>query len=205
MSHNILISNKNKNINATIALTGSKSESNRALIIQALSRGKVKVENLSSAADTVTLAQILQDLEQGSLKEVNVGPAGTAMRFLASYLSVKAISTTLTGTERMKQRPIGILVDALNTLGAKITYAENEGFPPLIISNSFNQQTDVVTIKGDISSQYITSLLLVAASLEKGLTLKIEGELTSKPYVEMTLGFLQQCGITNTWQENTIN
>lgn len=204
MSRNILISNKKNNFNATIALTGSKSESNRALIIQALSKGKVKVDNLSSAADTVTLAQILKDLEEGNLEVANVGPAGTAMRFLASYLSIKGIPTTLTGTERMKQRPIGILVDALDAIGAEITYAENSGFPPLLIADSFKQRNNKISIKGDISSQYITSLLLVAAALDNGLTLEIEGELTSRPYVEMTLGFLEQCGIKHEWENNKI-
>lgn len=204
MSRNILISKKNKKFNATIALTGSKSESNRALIIQALSKGKVKVENLSSAADTVTLAEILSNLEKGELAEANVGPAGTAMRFLASYLTVKGIKTTLTGTDRMKQRPIGILVDALNTIGAEITYAEKNGFPPLLISDTFKQRNNKINIKGDISSQYITSLLLVAAALDNGLVVEIDGELTSKPYVEMTLGFLEQCGIKHEWESNTI-
>lgn len=204
MSRNILISKKNKKFNATIALTGSKSESNRALIIQALSKGKVKVENLSSAADTVTLAEILSNLEKGELAEANVGPAGTAMRFLASYLTVKGIKTTLTGTDRMKQRPIGILVDALNTIGAEITYAEKNGFPPLLISDTFKQRNNKINIKGDISSQYITSLLLVGAALDNGLVVEIDGELTSKPYVEMTLGFLEQCGIKHEWESNTI-
>src|SRR5690606_22779228 len=131
MGKNILISNSNKNINQIIELTGSKSESNRALIIQALSNGKVQIENLSSAADTVTLNTILREAAAGNIAEANVGPAGTAMRFLASYLTVKGINTVLTGTERMKQRPIGILVDALRHIGGEIEYIENEGFPPL--------------------------------------------------------------------------
>ncbi len=205
MSNNILISNKNKNILETIELTGSKSESNRALIIQALSDGKVNIENLSSAADTVTLNQILKSLKTGDLKEANVGPAGTAMRFLASFLTVKGVDTILTGTERMKQRPIGILVDALHHIGGNISYVENEGFPPLKIAADFQQKNNSVRIKGDISSQYITSLLLVASYLPEGLTLEIDGELTSKPYVEMTLGFLAQCGIQHTWVDNKIS
>jgi 3-phosphoshikimate 1-carboxyvinyltransferase len=205
MSNNILISNKNKNILETIELTGSKSESNRALIIKALSDGKVNIENLSSAADTVTLNNILESLKTGNPKEANVGPAGTAMRFLASFLTVKGVDTILTGTERMKQRPIGILVDALNHIGGNISYIENEGFPPLQIASAFKQKSNTVKIKGDISSQYITSLLLVASYLPEGLTLEIEGELTSTPYVEMTLGFLTQCGINHTWEENKIS
>ena len=204
MGKNILISNSNKNIHQTIELTGSKSESNRALIIEALSNGKVQIENLSSAADTVTLNGILKDAAAGNIAEANVGPAGTAMRFLASYLTVKGIHTILTGTERMKQRPIGILVDALRHIGGEIEYIENEGFPPLQIPAEFVQKNDSVKIKGDISSQYITSLLLVASYLPQGLTLEIEGELTSRPYVEMTLGFLEQCGIEYTWNGNKI-
>ncbi|ADY51225.1 3-phosphoshikimate 1-carboxyvinyltransferase [Pseudopedobacter saltans DSM 12145] len=204
MGKNILISNSNKNINQTIELTGSKSESNRALIIQALSKGKVQIENLSSAADTVTLDNILKNAAAGNIAEANVGPAGTAMRFLASYLTVKGINTVLTGTERMKQRPIGILVDALRHIGGEIVYIENEGFPPLQIPSQFIQKSEAVKIKGDISSQYITSLLLIASFLPKGLTLEIEGELTSRPYVEMTLGFLEQCGIKYTWNDNKI-
>jgi len=204
MSNNILISNKNKNINEIVELTGSKSESNRALIIRALSDDKVQIENLSSAADTVTLNYILESVKIGNPKEANVGPAGTAMRFLASFLTVKGIDTVLTGTERMKQRPIGILVDALNHIGGNISYVENEGFPPLQIKSSFIQKNNIVKIKGDISSQYITSLLLVASYLQEGLTLEIDGELTSRPYVEMTLGFLDQCGIKHNWTDNKI-
>jgi 3-phosphoshikimate 1-carboxyvinyltransferase len=212
MSQNITVSRSHKKVKATIQLTGSKSECNRALVIEALSKGKVKVTNISDAADAVTLAGILRDVvgdahltNSSSPRIVNIGPAGTAMRFLAAYFTLQGGDVLLTGSERMKQRPIGILVDALRTLGANITYVENEGFPPLLIKGGFEQLTDTITIKGDISSQYITALLLIARSLPKGLQLHIYGELTSKPYVEMTLSMLQQAGIQHQWTDNVIS
>lgn len=212
MSKNALVSFKGtKNINTEIQLTGSKSECNRALIISALSKKLVKVENLSNAADTVTLDGILNTLKEDTeipsqdSQLVDVGPAGTAMRFLSAYLSAKNGNFLLTGTERMKQRPIGILAEALKTLGADISYAESDGFPPLNITGPFNQKTAVVNIKGDISSQYISALLMIAPTLPQGLTLEIEGELTSKPYVDMTLDMLAEVGIQHSWTGNYIS
>lgn len=223
---NLILSKPDRVVNATIRLTGSKSECNRALIIEALSEGKVKVENLSEAADTVTLAKVLGSFKQSAFsnqqlnagqelmadsskliaKEVNIGPAGTAMRFLTAFFTLqKQHQVILTGSERMKQRPIGVLVDALRSLGAEILYVENEGFPPIKISGGFDQKTADITIKGDISSQYITALLLIASQLPLGLNLHIEGELTSKPYVEMTLSMLQQCSIQHQWNGNVIS
>ena len=225
----IRISTASKDIRNTIHLTGSKSESNRALIIRALSKGVVLVENLSAAADTVTLTEIL-DLENGGQKlEVakyqlqtdnsklitqnsnppisnllNIGPAGTAMRFLTSFFSVQTGEVILTGSERMLQRPIRILVDALREIGAEIEYHGIEGFPPLKIKGPLVQQENSITINGNISSQYISALLLIAPTLSEGLELQILGELTSRPYVEMTLAMLEQCGIKSDWQENRI-
>jgi len=219
MKQNIILSKKSKSVNSTVHLTGSKSECNRALIIEALSNGKVKVENVSSAADTVTLAGILKSEVRNQKinvslnseieipnSEINIGPAGTAMRFLTAYFSFQDEEVILTGSERMKQRPIGVLVNALREIGADIEYTENEGFPPLRIKGSLGQQQkDNISIQGDISSQYITALLLTAARLPLGLTLQIEGELTSKPYVEMTLAMLQQAGIQHQWEGNSIH
>lgn len=209
MSKNALVSFKgNKIIDTEIQLTGSKSECNRALIISALSKGLVKVENLSNAADTVTLNDILNLLSEESNVEkkeseiIDVGPAGTAMRFLSAYLSAKKGNFLLTGTERMKQRPIGILAEALKAIGADISYLENDGFPPLKINGPLIQKTEKVYIKGDVSSQYISALLMIAATLPQGLTLEIEGELTSKPYVDMTLAMLAEVGIQHTWSSN---
>jgi 3-phosphoshikimate 1-carboxyvinyltransferase len=221
MKHNIILTKKGKTVNGTVQLTGSKSECNRALVIEALSGGKVKVENISDAADTVTLAGILRESEEigaesgNGLHEsphlathtphiVNIGPAGTAMRFLTAYYAIGDQEVVLTGSERMKQRPIGILVDALRSLGAHISYEENEGYPPVKLKGSFEQQTRKISIKGNISSQYITALLLIAARLPLGLELHIEGELTSRPYVEMTLTMLKQAGIQHNWQDNII-
>jgi 3-phosphoshikimate 1-carboxyvinyltransferase len=200
-SASIKISVASKKLNCTIPLTGSKSECNRALIMQALSDGAVRVDNISDAADTVTLNSILS----GNGPElVDIGPAGTAMRFLTAFYSVKDSEHTLTGSARMKQRPIGILVDALRTLGADIQYLEKEGFPPLKIKGPLSQKTKEVRIKGNISSQYISALLLIAPKLEQGLNLVIEGELTSKPYVEMTLAMMEQAGIKHNWKGNVI-
>lgn len=218
MDH-LILSKPGKSTHCTIQLTGSKSESNRALILNALSSGKVKVKNLSSADDTVTLAKIVEGLKlkvEGhtthnlqpatiELPTVNIGPAGTAMRFLTAYFAVTGTEVILTGTERMKQRPIGILVDALRSLGAEIEYVEKDGFPPLQFNSSFSQKTNKISIKGNISSQFITALLLVAPSLPQGLELEIEGELTSRPYVEMTLSMLKEAGIEHEWNDSVIS
>lgn len=204
----IIVSKQNKLVTGTIQLTGSKSESNRALIMQALSTGQVKVENLSKAADTVTLDGILTSLPNSKLQTPNakldVGPAGTAMRFLAAYTALLPGEIILTGSERMKQRPIEILIDALTELGANIEYEEKKGYPPLKIRGPLQQKKTDISIKADISSQYISALLLIAANLPNGLNLHFEGELTSKPYVEMTLAMLQQAGINHDWKENSI-
>lgn len=217
--HNIILTKQGKTAKGTIQLTGSKSECNRALVIEALSDGKVKVDNISDAADAVLLAGILRNSTVGSEQltdshglstidngptTVDIGPAGTAMRFLTAYYAIGDEEVVLTGSARMKQRPIGILVDALRTLGANISYEENEGYPPIRLHGNFEQVTRQINIKGDISSQYVTALLLIAAKLPQGLELHIEGELTSKPYVEMTLAMLKQAGIQHTWADNLI-
>ncbi len=230
MKPNIILRKNSKTVNTTIQLTGSKSECNRALVIEALSQGRVKVTNVSDAADAVLLAGILRSelseaggrnsdfspqnsegesgpltTDNRQLTTVNIGPAGTAMRFLTAYYAISGEEVILTGSERMKQRPIGILVDALRTLGANIDYVEQDGYPPLHIKGGFEQKTDLISIQGNISSQYITALLLIAARLPQGLKLQIEGELTSRPYVEMTLSMLQQAGIQHQWEDNIIS
>jgi 3-phosphoshikimate 1-carboxyvinyltransferase len=193
-------------IDTTIRLTGSKSESNRALIIAALSKGLISVDNLSDAADTVILNGILQRLSKdpSSALPVDVGHAGTAMRFLTAYLSTVSGSFELTGSKRMKERPIKLLVEALWTLGASISYLEENGYPPLQITGGFKQLTDAVQIKGDVSSQYLSALLIIASTLEKGLTLQIVDDLTSEPYVKMTLKMLEEAGIQHIWNHNVI-
>ena len=208
MKKNAVVSFKGqKDINTTINLTGSKSESNRALIIAALSKGLVKVENLSDAADTVILNKILTDLKSNPATEkqtVDVGHAGTAMRFLTAYLSTLPQQFTLTGSGRMQERPVAILVDALKTLGADISYAKNEGYPPLNINGGLDSAIAEVSIKGNVSSQYLSALLIIAPTLPLGLALKIEGGLTSRPYVEMTLNMLASAGIEHSWTDDTI-
>ncbi|NQD69864.1 3-phosphoshikimate 1-carboxyvinyltransferase [Sphingobacterium shayense] len=202
----LLLSHLNKEINGTVQLTGSKSESNRALIIQALSNGIVKVENLSNAADTVILKNALKQISTPSEAQItiDIGPAGTAMRFLTSYLNLVSGQFLLTGTKRMQERPIGILVDALHTIGANIQYENNINYPPINIVGGLIQKEDNISIQGNISSQYISSLLLIAASLQNGLKLNIQGELTSRPYVTMTLNMLQEAGVKHTWAGNLI-
>ncbi|GAA4518175.1 3-phosphoshikimate 1-carboxyvinyltransferase [Sphingobacterium thermophilum] len=203
----IKLSHPTKKLQGTVQLTGSKSESNRALIIQALSKGKVTIENLSKADDTVLLTRALQQacMPGTEQKTIDIGPAGTAMRFMTSYLNLIPGDFILTGTERMQQRPIGILVDALKDIGADIHYVKKAGFPPLHIEGKLFQTKDHVCIKGNVSSQYISSLLLVASALKKGLTIEIEGELTSRPYVTMTLNMLAEAGIHHSWQDNKIH
>ncbi|WP_099365304.1 3-phosphoshikimate 1-carboxyvinyltransferase [Sphingobacterium sp. 1.A.4] len=207
-AESIVVKHPSKNIKGTVQLTGSKSESNRALIIQALSKGLVKVENLSEAADTVTLNAALTLASNASSSNetlIDIGPAGTAMRFLTSYLNLIKGNFILTGTERMQLRPIGILVDALKDLGADIHYQKKSGFPPLKIEGGMIQGKEKISIQGNVSSQYISSLLLIAANLKKGLTIDIQGELTSRPYVTMTLEMLKECGIDYSFTENQIH
>ncbi len=204
----ITLNNSAKKIKQTIHLTGSKSECNRALILKSLSNNLIVIENMSAAADTVTLKNILQQFEglrsPCTEQVIDVGPAGTAMRFLTAYFAISGKKILLTGSARMKQRPIGILVEALRQLGAEIDFTEVDDYPPLRFKGGFEQKTNKLSIKGNVSSQYITSLLLIANTLPLGLELHIEDELTSKPYVEMTLAMLEQCGINHSWKENVI-
>jgi len=202
----IVLAHPSREVSGTVQLTGSKSESNRALIIQALSQGAVRVENLSEAADTAIMRSALEKAENADNKPViiDIGPAGTAMRFLTAYLSLVPGEFVLTGTERMRQRPIGVLAEALKTLGADIRYEGHRGFPPLRITGPLQQRTDTVSVRGNVSSQYISALLLIAPALEKGLTLCIEGELTSRPYVAMTLDMLAEAGISHAWTGDSI-
>ena len=186
-------------INHKIKITGSKSESNRLLILQQL-YPNLKIENLSNSDDTNLMLKALANTGD----EINIGHAGTTMRFLTSLLSIKEGSdVVLTGSGRMKERPIEILVDALRTLGADITYIENEGFAPLRIKGK-KIEGGKVTINGNVSSQYISSLLLIAPSLEKGIELEFEGAITSVPYIQMTLGLLSSLGIETSFEGQII-
>ena len=170
-----------------IQITGSKSESNRLLILQKLF-GNIEIKNMSNSQDTKLLQKALNSDE----KIIDIQHAGTAMRFLTSFFAVQeGVEKILTGSERMKQRPIKPLVEALRELGADIEYLEKEEFPPLKIKGK-KLEKNFVEIPADISSQFITSLILVGGKLENGLTIKLLGEITSRPYIEMTLKLLSE-------------
>lgn len=185
--------------NQKIQITGSKSISNRLLIVGKLF-GNIDMFNLSNSQDTTLLKKALES----DSDIVDIHHAGTAMRFLTSYYSIfEGRKTILTGSDRMKNRPIKPLVDALHSLGADITYLEKEGFPPLqIIGKKLEKNT--VKISANVSSQFLTSLLLIGGKLENGLTLELEGDITSRPYLEMTLKILDEIGIKSHFAENKI-
>ena len=189
---------KNKVI-GSIQITGSKSETNRLLVLQQF-YSNLKIENISNSDDSV----LMQNALANTSNEINIGHAGTAMRFLTAYFSVKENSEIiLTGSHRMKDRPIKILVDALTSLGADIQYLEKEGYPPLKISGK-KLEKGIVEIDGNVSSQYISALLLIAPTLKNGLQLKFIGDVTSVPYIKMTLKLLDSVGITHRWVDKTI-
>lgn len=182
-----------------IQITGSKSESNRLLLLQAL-YPEIKINNISNSDDSVLMAKALASKDT----VIDIHHAGTAMRFLTAYFSTQeGITIELTGSKRMKERPIAILVDALNQLGAQITYKENQGFPPLLITGK-KLTKNKVTLKANVSSQYISALLLVASKLENGLELTLEGDITSVPYIKMTLSLLEEIGTKTKFQDNVI-
>lgn len=187
--------------NITIQLSASKSESNRALIIQALSKQPIQLHNVSDARDTQTMMRLLSSAD----KEWDVLDAGTTMRFLTAYLAVTGENQTITGTERMQQRPIKVLVEALRELGAEIDYLNKEGYPPLRISKIGKQKETHLRVQGNISSQYISALLMIAPALPKGLQIELVGEVFSRPYIEMTLGLMKEFGVTHEWKENVIS
>jgi 3-phosphoshikimate 1-carboxyvinyltransferase len=173
-----------------LTISGSKSESNRWLIVQALYKN-ISILNLSDSDDSDHLSKVLQSNEA----VLDIGHAGTAMRFGTAFFAIQeGREITLTGSDRMKQRPIGILVEALNKLGADISYLDKEGFPPLKIKGK-KIKGGKLSIDGSVSSQFLTALLLIAPSFEKGLELHICNKLTSRPYLEMTVDILRQMGV----------
>ncbi|KAA6324538.1 3-phosphoshikimate 1-carboxyvinyltransferase [termite gut metagenome] len=181
-------------IKTTVQLPSSKSISNRVLIMNALAKGKLIPENLSDCDDTRVMINALN----GEGKVIDIMAAGTAMRFLTAYLSVTPGTRLITGTERMKQRPILILVNALRELGAQITYTGNEGFPPLRITGTELTGSEI-TLKGDVSSQYISALLMIAPVLKNGLWLHLTGEIISRPYINLTLNLMKDFGAEVEW------
>ncbi|MBW8361899.1 MAG: 3-phosphoshikimate 1-carboxyvinyltransferase [Kaistella sp.] len=185
--------------NKTIEISGSKSISNRLLILHKLFENII-IENISNSQDT----QLLKNALESDAPVIDIHHAGTAMRFLTSYFAIQEGKTVvLTGSERMKERPIKPLVDALNELGAEITYTENEGFPPLKIVGKKIKKNQV-HIPANISSQFISSLMLIGPKLENGLEIHLEGKVTSRPYLDMTLKILRNLGIPNHGEGNLI-
>ena len=190
-----------KRLKAYIDLPASKSISNRSLIIYSLSGGNRLPRNLSDCDDTSVMIDALRNMPQ----EINIKAAGTAMRFLTAYLSVMRGTHTLTGTERMKHRPIGILVDALRHLGAQIEYVGEEGFPPIRITGTDLQGGDL-ELPGDVSSQYVSALLMIGPVLRNGLRLKLQGDVVSRPYIDLTLWMMREFGADAEWTTaNTID
>lgn len=183
----------------SVQLPASKSICNRALILNALSYSPYEIQNLSDCDDTDVMVKALNSNDS----HFDVKAAGTAMRFLTAFLSKVVGEWTITGTERMKNRPIRILVDALNAVGAKIEYLEKEGFPPLRIMGSALQGGEI-SLDGGVSSQYISALLMIAPLMEKGLTLHLQGKVISKPYIHLTLQLMKQYGVESEWVGSTI-
>ena len=181
-------------VQTEIHLPASKSICNRALIINALSKSDTVVENLSDCDDTLVMENALRDMPY----TINIMAAGTAMRFLTSFLAVSDGEHIITGTERMKQRPIKILVDALRQLGAQIEYTEKEGYPPLKIKGT-ELKGKSIQLPGNVSSQYISSLLMIGPALGNGLKLEMEGDVISRPYINMTLNLMNSFGAEGRW------
>jgi 3-phosphoshikimate 1-carboxyvinyltransferase len=179
----------NLNVSGPVQLPSSKSISNRALIIQALSEGRVKISNLSDAEDTKVLVKALSTADT----TIDVGAAGTAMRFLAAYFSFKQGQKVLTGSERMQQRPIKPLTDALSGLGAGIEWVGKEGYPPIKITGG-KLKGGSISINPEISSQFISALMMIGPLLQQGLLISLKGNVVSAPYIEMTAQLMRHCG-----------
>lgn len=183
-----------------VKITGSKSESNRLLLLQAL-YPSIEISNVSNSDDSKLMCKALSS----DSNTIDIHHAGTAMRFLTAYFSLQeGREIILTGSSRMQERPIKILVDALRDLGADISYLKNEGFPPLIIKGKKINKHQVA-LSADVSSQYISALLLIAPRLKKGLELTLNGEITSVPYIKMTLNLLEQIGVATSFENNKIS
>jgi 3-phosphoshikimate 1-carboxyvinyltransferase len=196
---NLLLSTSNCNIKSNIPITGSKSETNRLLLLQAL-YPNITLENISKSDDSDVMTKALIS----NTNTIDIHHAGTAMRFLTAYFSQKEGSeVVLTGSSRMQERPIKILVEALKQLGVNIEYVKNHGYPPIKISGKKITKSKV-TLPADVSSQYISALLLIASKLENGLELTLEGEITSIPYIKMTLALLNEIGVQTSFEGNTI-
>ena len=196
----LLLKHDNSFFSRSFKISGSKSESNRLLVLKSIYQN-LNIENLSDSDDSIVLKKYLDNLSEN----IDIHHAGTAMRFLTALLSVKENKKfEITGSDRMKQRPIGVLVDALKNLGAEITYKDQIGFPPLIISGKKILGGEIF-LSAEISSQYITALILIAPMLEKGLIINLQGAIASKPYILMTLSILDKLCIKNKFENNKIS
>ena len=197
----IEISSINKTIYGSVDLESSKSISNRLLIIKELCKTKFEIQNLSNATDTKILNEILDSLE--TKKEINFEDAGTALRFAIAFLATKKGIWRVSGSKRMHERPIKPLIDSLVKLGANIHYLENKGFPPIEIKSE-KLTSGKLKLPGNISSQFISALLLIAPTIKGGLNLEITSKVLSKPYIDMTLGLMSEFGIEYSWENNLI-
>ena len=191
----------NKTIYGSIDLESSKSISNRLLIIKELCKTKFEIQNLSNAKDTKILNEILNGYE--TKKDINCEDAGTALRFLIAFLATNEGDWVVSGSKRMQERPIKPLIDCLIKLGASINYLEKEGFPPIEIKSK-KLSSGILRLPGNISSQFISALLMVAPTIENGLTLKINSKILSKPYIDLTLDLMREFGIEYSWENNLI-
>ena len=197
----IEISSNNKTIYGSIDLESSKSISNRLLIIKELCKTKFEIQNLSNARDTKILFEILSNYK--TRKDLNCEDAGTALRFIIAFLATREGIWRVSGSKRMHERPVKPLIDCLKDLGTEIKYLENKGFPPIEIKSK-KLKSKKLSLAGDISSQFISALLLVAPTIENGLTLEITSKVLSKPYIAMTLGLMSEFGIGHSWKNNVI-
>ncbi len=197
----IEISSKSKTISGSINLEASKSISNRLLIIRELCDNKFDIENLSNAKDTRILTKILNDFK--SQKDIDCEDAGTALRFALGFLANKDGNWIVSGAKRMHERPIKPLIDCLLELGAEIKYLNKNGFPPIEIKGGELKSKKLI-IKGNISSQFISALLMIAPKIEGGLSLEITSKVLSKPYIDMTLDLMSEFGIESCWENNLI-
>ncbi len=196
----ITLSKSDRHLRGSISLDGSKSISNRALIIRALSGQDFPIAHLSTSKDTTTMQHLLAQ----EASEYDTGAAGTTFRFMTAYLALQDGTQILTGSERMKQRPIGVLVDALRQLGASIEYLEKEGYPPLQINAPQIGSQNQLSIAAGTSSQFISALLMIAPALPNGLELELVGTIVSRPYIEMTLALMAHFGVNHEWEGQKI-
>lgn len=188
-----------QNISVLIDLPASKSISNRALILNALSKSQYAIENLSDSDDTRVMLKAFESSES----EIDIGAAGTSMRFLTAYFSQLEGKRVITGTERMKNRPIRILVDALQNLGAEINYLEKDGFPPLEIHGKLLRGGEIF-LDGGVSSQYISALMMIAPYMENGIKITLQSNVISQPYIKMTIRLMKIYGVEASWDDSVI-